>query len=132
MAKLTAGMKDFLTSGRDPVTVFVGTVSKDGIPNISAKGSFIHVIDDETLAYADVYSLKTLENVKNNKKVTIAAINANTYKGYQFKGTGEVVEKGFLLEEAWKQNPQAKTVTKVKLSEIYLMDYGPQAGKKVG
>ena len=132
MTKLTAEMKEFLTSGRDPVTVFVGTVSKDGIPNISAKGSFIHVIDDETLAYADVYSLKTLENVKNNKQVTIAAINANTYKGYQFKGTGEVVEKGILLEEARKQNLQSKTVTKVKLCEIYRMDYGPQAGKKVG
>lgn len=131
MAKLTTEMKDFLTSGRDPVTVFVGTVSKDGIPNISAKGSFIHVVDDETLAYADVYSLKTLENVKNNPQVTIAAINANTYKGFQFKGTGEVVE-GILLEEARKQNPQSKTVTRVKLSEIYLMDYGPQAGKKVG
>mgnify|MGYP001606505886 CR=1 FL=1 len=132
MAKLTKEMKDFLTSGRDPVTVFVGTISKDGIPNISAKGSFIHVIDDETLAYADVYSLKTLENVKNNPHVTIAAINASTYKGFQFKGTGEVVENGTLLEEARKQNPQSKTVTRVKLSEIYLMDYGPQAGKKVG
>ena len=132
MAKLTKEMRDFLTSGRDPVTVFVGTISKDGIPNISAKGSFIHVIDDETLAYADVYSLKTLENVKNNKQVTIAAINANTYKGYQFKGTGEIVENGALLEEARKQNPQSKTVTRVKLNEIYLMDYGPQAGKKVG
>lgn len=132
MAKLTAEMKTFLISGRDPMTVFVGTTGKDGVPNISAKGSFIHVIDDETLAYADVYSLKTLENVKNNPQVTIAAINTKTYKGYQFKGTGEVVEEGNLIEEARKQNPQSQTVTRVKLSGIYLMDYGPQAGKKVG
>ena len=132
MAKLTAEMKLFLMSGRDPMTVFVGTIDKNGIPNISAKGSFIHVIDDETLAYADVYSLKTLGNVQTNKQVTIAAINSKTYKGYQFKGTGEVVETGPLIEEAKKQNPQSKTVTRVKLSEIYLMDYGPQAGKKVG
>jgi predicted pyridoxine 5'-phosphate oxidase superfamily flavin-nucleotide-binding protein len=132
MAKLTTEMKEFLASGRDPVTVFVGTIGKDGVPNISAKGTFIHVVDDETLAYADVYSLKTLENVKSNPQVTIAAINAKTYKGYQFKGTGTVVETGNLIEEAKKQSPQLKTVTKVKLSEIYLMDYGPQAGKKVG
>lgn len=132
MAKLTPEMKEFLAKGRDPVTVFVGTVGKDGAPNISAKGSFIHVVDDETLAYADVYSLKTLENVKKNSRVTIAAINAKTFKGYQFKGIGEVVEKGTLVEEAKRQNPQSKTVTKVKLREIYLMDYGPQAGKKVG
>ena len=132
MARLTPEMKEFLANGRDPVTVFVGSTGKDGVPNISAKGTFIHVVDDETLAYADVYSLKTLENVKKNRQVSIAAINAKTYKGFQFKGTGELVESGPLVEEAKKQNPQSKTVTKVKLREIYLMDYGPQAGKKVG
>ncbi len=131
MAKLTAEMKNFLASGRDPVTVFVGTAANDGMPNISAKGTFIHVVDDETLAYADVYSLKTVENLKHNPHVAIAVINAKTYKGYQFKGVGEIVEKGPLVEEAQKQNPIAKTVTRVRLHSVYLMDYGPQAGKKV-
>ncbi len=132
MAKLTDEMKSFLASGRDPVTVFVGTAANDGMPNISAKGTFIHVVDDQTLAYADVYSLKTMENLKHNPHVCIAAINAKTYKGYQFKGIGELVEEGPLVQEAQRQNPAAKTVTKVKLSSIYLMDYGAQAGKKVG
>lgn len=132
MAKLTEEMKSFLANGRDPVTVFVGTAANDGMPNISAKGTFIQVVDDQTLAYADVYSLKTMENLKNNPHVCIAAINAKTYKGFQFKGVGELVEEGPLVQEAQRQNPAAKTVTKVKLNSIYLMDYGPQAGKKVG
>lgn len=132
MAKLTDEMKLFLASGRDPVTVFVGTSAADGMPNISAKGTFVHVVDDQTLAYADVYSLKTMENLRSNPHVCIAAINAKTYKGYQFKGIGELVEEGPLVQEAQRQNPAAKTVTKVKLISIYLMDYGPQAGKKVG
>lgn len=131
MAKLTAEMKTFLASGRDPVTVFVGTAANDGMPNISAKGTFIQVVDDQTLAYADVYSLKTMENLKHNPKVVIAVVNTKTYKGYQFKGTGEIVDKGGLVQEAQRQNPLAKTVTKVKLNAIYLMDYGPEAGKKV-
>lgn len=132
MAKLTGEMKAFLANGRDPMTVFVGTAAKDGMPNISAKGTFIHVVDDETLAYADVYSLKTVENLIHNPHVCIGVVNSKTYKGYQFKGTGKIVDKGPLVEEARKQNPAVKTVTTVKLHDIYLMDYGPQAGKKVG
>ena len=131
MAKLTAEMSNFIKKERDPVTVFVGTASKDGIPNISAKGTFISILDDETLAYADTYSLKTLKNVRQNPHVTIAVINAQTFKGYQFKGLAEVVESGPLLDEARKQNPQVASVTKVRIQEVYLLDYGPQAGKKV-
>ena len=48
MAKLTAEMSNFIEKERDPVTVFVGTCNKDGIPNISAKGTFISILDDET------------------------------------------------------------------------------------
>ena len=132
MAKLTAEMSNFIKKERDPSTVFVGTSNKDeGIPNISAKGTFISILDDETLAYADTYSLKTLKNVRQNPHVTIAVINAQTYKGYQFKGLAEVVESGPLLDEARKQNPQVASVTKVRIQEVYLLDYGPQAGKKV-
>ena len=131
MAKLTAEMSNFIKKERDPSTVFVGTSNKDGIPNISAKGTFISILDDETLAYADTYSLKTLKNVRQNPHVTIAVINAQTFKGYQFKGLAEVVESGPLLDEARKQNPQVTSVTKVRIQEVYLLDYGPQAGKKV-
>ena len=131
MAKLTAEMSNFIKKERDPVTVFVGTSSKDGIPNIAAKGTFISILDDETLAYADTYSVKTIKNVRQNPNVVIAVINSKTYKGYQFKGMAEVVESGPILEEARKQNPQVMSVTKVKVKEIYLLDYGPQAGKKV-
>jgi predicted pyridoxine 5'-phosphate oxidase superfamily flavin-nucleotide-binding protein len=131
MAKLTAEMSNFIEKERDPVTVFVGTCNKDGIPNISAKGTFSSILDDETLAYADVYSLKTLENAKQNPHVTVAVINAKTFKSYQFKGLAEVIGGGPLLEEARKQNPQVTSVTKVKLQEVYLLDYGPEARKKV-
>lgn len=132
MAKLTPEMKEFIEKGRDPIVVFVATASTSGLPNVSAKGSFIHVVDDETLAYADVYSKKTFENVKQNPWVAIGMINSKSYKGYQFKGRAEIVESGPLLEAARKQNPQTRTVTTVKLQEIDLMDYGARAGEKVG
>jgi uncharacterized protein len=132
MTAVPAQIKEFILTARDPLTIFVGTVDSHGVPNISAKGTFINFFDDETLVYADVYSLKTLDNVKHNPNVAIAVINAKAYKGYQFKGIGEIVDKGPLLNEAQKHNPQIKTVTKVKIEKIYWMDYGPQAGKEIG
>ena len=132
MARLTAEMKEFIERGREPMIVFVGTASRSGIPNISAKGQFIRIIDDETLAYADVYSKKTSDNVKQNSHLTMAMMNVKAYKGYQFKGRGSVMESGPLVEAARKENPLVKSVTTVKLDEIYLMDYGPKAGEKAG
>lgn len=130
MAKLNQEMKDFFKA-MDPPMIFVGTVSKDGVPNISIKGTSVNILDDETISYADVYSMKTAENIKANPNVAIAIINAKIYKGYQFKGKGEIIESGPVLEEARKKSPGLKSVTKVKIKEIYLLDYGPQAGKKM-
>ncbi len=75
MAKLTKEMKDFIKE-KDPPQIFVGTASKDGVPNISIKGTFINILDDETIAYADVYPLKTAENIRRNPNVAIAVTNA--------------------------------------------------------
>lgn len=131
MAKLTDEMTAFIEKERDPITVFVGTSSRDGMPNIAPKGTFIKILDDETLAYADVFSLKTLENVRQNPQVTLGVINAKTFKGYQFKGHGEIAESGPIVDEAKKLNPQVQSVTTVKLEQIYLLDYGPRAGEKL-
>ncbi len=120
MAKLTAEMRNFIEKERDPTFIFVGTSNKDGIPNIAPKGTFISILDDETMAYADVYSQKTLKNVRQNPHVTMTVINAKTFKGYQLKGLAEVIESGSILEDARKQNPQVSSVTKVKIQEVYL------------
>lgn len=130
MAKLTEEMKKIFED-RDPGVVFVGTASKDGVPNVAAKGTFVKALDDETLVYADVFSRKTLDNVKENPYAAMAVINAKTFKGYQFKGGAEILTEGALVEEAKKQNPQIQSVTRIKVEEIYLLDYGPEAGKKL-
>ena len=130
MAKLTQEMKDFFEK-RDPGVVFIGTAAKNGLPNVAAKGTFVKVLDDETLCYADVFSRKTLDNVKENPVAAMAVVDVKTFKGYQFKGKAELITKGEFLDEAKKQNPQIQSITKIKVDEIYLMDYGPNAGKRL-
>ena len=132
MANITDEMRMFFEEQRDPKMIFIGTCDKNGIPNVAAKGVFVKLLDTETLVYADVYSVKTLENVLANPKIAIAIINAKTFKGYQFKGTAEVVKEGPLLEAAKKATlPQLPSVTVVKIEAVYLMDYGHEAGKKL-
>jgi predicted pyridoxine 5'-phosphate oxidase superfamily flavin-nucleotide-binding protein len=132
MAKLTEEMKKFFNEQRDPHMVFIGTSSKAGTPNVVVKGTFIKIVDDETMVYADIYSDKTLKNIAENPQVAMAAVNCKTFKGYQFKGKAEVIKNGPLFDEAQKSKmPQLKSVTRIKVEEIYLLDYGPNAGKKL-
>lgn len=130
MAKITQNVRNFVEKERDPALIFVGTSSKKGVPNVSVKGTFIYVVDDDNIAFANVYPGKTVENVKENPNISVAMINSKNYKGYQIKGAGEIVTGGPLLTEARKQNPQINSVTKVKVQEVYVLDYGPTAGQK--
>ncbi len=132
MAKLTPEMIKFFNEQKDPKGIFIGTCDKSGTPNVSVKGLFVKLLDDETLVYADVYSVKTLKNALANPNIAVAVMDIKTFKGYQFKGKAEVLKAGPLFEEAKKLNfPQLLSVTRIKIEEIYLMDYGPDAGKKI-
>ena len=132
MAKLTPEMISFFNEEREPKMIFIGTCDKSGNPNVCVKGTFVKLLDDENLVYADIYSVKTLKNVQDNPRAAVAAINAKTYKGYQFKGTAEVIKAGPLFDEAKNlYSPNLLAVTKLKIEEIFLMDYGPDAGKKI-
>lgn len=132
MAKISAEMKRFFEEQRDPKMVSIGTASKGGVPNVCSKGLFLKLVDDETLVYADVYSLKTLENLGQNPRVAVAVIDSKTYKGYQFKGRAEILKEGPLVEEAKKLNlPQLQSVTRVTIEEVYSMDFGPDSGKRL-
>jgi predicted pyridoxine 5'-phosphate oxidase superfamily flavin-nucleotide-binding protein len=62
MAKLNQEMKDLIEGQK---LSFVATADRGGKPNVSPKGS-IFVVDDETLAFADLYSQKTRANLKDN------------------------------------------------------------------
>jgi len=132
MAKINEEMRRFFEEQRDPKMVFIGTCSKNGVPNVSAKRLFLKLLDNETLVYADVYSVKTLKNINENPRVAIAVVDSKTYKGYQFKGKAEVLKNGPLFEEALKLKlPQLQSVTRIKIEEVYLMDFGPDSGKKL-
>jgi hypothetical protein len=68
---------------------FVATVTADGRPNLSPKGTTT-LFDDERLNFADLASPGTVENVATNAHVEINVIDPILRKGFRFKGTAAV------------------------------------------
>jgi len=116
---------------------WVATAATDGMPNTTPKGS-IEIIDDEHLVFADLFSRKTRENLKANSKVAVTVIDAETHKGYQIKGSAEMLESGPLFEKmaeelkkAPMELPPLQYVVRITVESVYDQSVGPEAGKQM-
>ena len=116
---------------------WVATASRDGMPNVSIKGS-LRVLDDEHLVFADLFSLKTRKNLEENPKVAVMVSNEATREGYQFKGTVELLTDGpayeRVLEELKKvprKMPTPKYAVRITVQAIYDQSMGPNGGKQI-
>ena len=72
---------------------YVATVSKDGTPNLSPKGTIV-VMNESTLAFADIRSPQTIQNLQDNPSVEINVVDPFQRLGYRFKGDGKIINEG--------------------------------------
>jgi uncharacterized protein len=72
---------------------FYATVSEDGSPNLSPKGS-TYVLDGDHLFFADIRSPQTVANIRRGSQVEINVVDPLVRKGYRFKGVGVVYDRG--------------------------------------
>ena len=70
---------------------FIATISPDNTPSLSPKGSLI-AWDSENLAFADIRSLGTVNNISTNPNVEINVIDPILRKGYRFSGTASIIK----------------------------------------
>tara|TARA_B110000467_G_C18069605_1_gene340599 strand:+ start:87 stop:536 length:450 start_codon:yes stop_codon:yes gene_type:complete len=92
---ITSEIKTFLNSQK---LGYVATVSSDGKPNISPKGTIIPW-SENLLAFADIRSPDTMVNLENNPFVEINVIDPLSRKGYLFAGTGKIIKDDSLYGE---------------------------------
>ena len=78
---------------------FVATVSADGTPNLSPKGTML-VLDDDHIMFGEIRSPGTLANLKRNPAMEINFIDQFARKGYRFKGTARLIERSSAEFEA--------------------------------
>ncbi len=115
---------------------WVATADKTGLPNLAPKGT-LKALDDQTLLFADLFSLKTRAAMEQNPQVAVAVIDPEKPAGYQFKGRVELLDSGPLFEELKEglkkapHLPEPKYAVKITVSEIFSLSPGPEAGKKI-
>jgi len=72
---------------------FVATVTKDGMPSLSPKGTFF-VLDDETIAFGEIRSPNTMKNLAHQAKAEVNFIDIWLRKGVRIFGSVEIEERG--------------------------------------
>jgi predicted pyridoxine 5'-phosphate oxidase superfamily flavin-nucleotide-binding protein len=76
---------------------FVATVTSDGWPSLSPKGT-TRVWDDERLFFADIASPGTVANLRANPHVEVNVVDPILRKGFRFKGTATVYASGEMYD----------------------------------
>ncbi len=113
MAVLTEEMKRMVAQLR---LCYVATVTPDGRPNLSPKGS-LKVLDDDHLAFADIMSPVTMRNLQSNPHVELNMVDPFIRRGYRFKGRCEIHREGEVFDqvanELWEREGRQYPVNAV-------------------
>ena len=113
---ITQEIKDFLNIQK---LGYVATVSSDGKPNISPKGTII-AWTSEVLAFADIRSPDTIKNLQNNPHVEINVIDPLLRKGFLFRGQARIIKDNSQYDEIL--NHYREKGIKSPINSIVLVD----------
>lgn len=114
---ITQEIKDFLNLQK---LGYVATVTSDGKPNISPKGTIIGW-DSQTLAFADIRSPDTMKNLKENPNIELNVIDPLLRKGFLFEGQAQIIEDGSLYDEIlnyYRQNGIKSPINSIVLIDV--------------
>ena len=114
---ITKEIKDFLNLQK---LGYVATVSSDGKPNISPKGTIIGW-SSETLAFADIRSPDTMKNLIDNPNVEINVIDPLLRKGYLFQGKARILQDGAVRQAIlnhYRQNGIKSPINSIILVDV--------------
>ena len=101
---------------------FVATVTPDGRPNLSPKGTTT-VFDDEHLMFADIVSPGTVANLASNPTVEINVVDPVVRKGYRFKGTATVYPDGDMYERGLAVlRERGSTISRSRVRSIVVIE----------
>ncbi len=101
---------------------FVASVTPGGRPAVSPKGTFV-VLDDATIAFGEIRSPGTLQNIGHSPEVEVNFVDAFTRKGCRVRGDTRVIRRG--TQEYEKLAPQWSDVwgeLEGRINAIVLID----------
>jgi len=133
MARMSKEVMDLFN---DPVSVKVLATAGSLLEiNVVPKGS-LRAMDEETLAFADIFGEKTNRNLGVNPRVSALVFRMKPVEGYQVKGrfegfktSGELFDF-FAKEIRERLRMEIRGVGIIKVEEVYGVA-PPSAGKKI-
>ena len=99
---------------------FVATVSPNGTPNLSPKGT-ISVLNENTLVFANIRSPQTIENLEKNPSIEINIVDLFSRRGYRFKGIAKIISDGEEYNKillSYKQNGIQTTIKSIVMVNV--------------
>ena len=122
MGMLTDDMKRMVEYLR---LCYAATVTPDGKPNLSPKGS-LKVWDDDHLVFADIASPNTVENLRTTPYIEINVVDPFLRRGYRFKGRAEILYEGpvfdFVANDLWSREGRqypVNGVVRIRVEEAF-------------
>ena len=120
--ELTTEIKQYMDKS---VLCWLATVSLDSIPNVSPKEIFTYY-GAEHIIIANIASPQSVLNIKTNKNVCISFIDILIQKGFQIKGSAEIIKKTDLefleMEKVLLKMTEGKfpfiTIIKVTIKQV--------------
>ena len=101
---------------------FVATVTRDGRPNLSPKGTTT-VWDDHHLMFADIASPGTVENIAANPNVEINVVDPIVRKGYRFKGSATAHTDGAMFDRGLSLlRERGSSLTRARVRSIVVIE----------
>jgi len=116
--------------------VAFGTADKKGQPNVNVI-FWKKILNNETILLIDNFMKASKANLAENNKVCISFWNPDTEEAYKVKGTAKYHTKGSIYKGGKNliqfKNPERvpKGVVEIKVTEIYSIKPGPNAGKRL-
>ena len=120
MVTITEEIKNFVNFQK---LGYVATISADNTPNLSPKGTII-ALDELHLAFADIHSPQTVENMKHNSSIEINVVDPFRRRGYRFKGIAEIISSGKKFNEMisyYKESGVKSSIKSIILVKIEKM-----------
>src|SRR5258708_21888548 len=101
---------------------FVATVTPDGRPNLSPKGT-TKLWDDERLFFADIASPGTVANLATNPHLEINVVDPILRKGFRFKGTATLYASGEIYDRGLQiLRDEGSTAKRARVRSIVVID----------
>jgi uncharacterized protein len=117
----------------------LATADKNGVPNV-VPINFMKILDEETILASAVFMTKTFNNLKENPVCALSIWEG--FAGFQFKGSAAIITDGPIFKEtqAWTEEEgkklglplQSKGAIVIRISEIFSIAPGADAGKRIG